>query len=271
MRWAGGPGVRTLLVVGLALAALVIAGGSAAGAMWLRMAVLPAEPIAGRPAHVAVRTLAMFGGTCVNDPAADARPWWDWNGNGGRDLRFELKAFQGDRTIDIPLTRRASDLSYWDGSVTFPTSGDWTLRMVSPLWSGGMTAGEECAGSRLTVLVRSSPSLPSTATDTLGPTMHLAVVPLAIGALVLFRFGLRRSPRPRHRGRVSGTTLKELGGQPRSRRVNDPRAISIISRAQSLVYTRLSRRLSGPLPSGGLDSKEAVTTEPSPCGSIRTS
>ncbi len=181
---------RRVCAAAAVAAGLVLLTTQAAGAMSLRMSVDPAQPEVGQPARVSVLTLAPFSNDCVNDPRADMRPWWDWNGNGGKDLRFDLKAFQADRVLDIPLTRRESDPAYWDGSVAFPAAGEWTVRMVSPLWAGGAAAGEECAGSRITVMVRSG-SMPSTTTASAGPALAaaLAVLMLGIGGAL---FGLRR-------------------------------------------------------------------------------
>jgi hypothetical protein len=156
--------MRKLVATCVVLTFLFV-GAQADAAMALRMTVDPRVPTVGSTAHVAVLTLAPFSHGCVNDPAADMRPWWDWNGDGGRDLAFDLRAFQDDRVITIPLTRRASDLAYWDGSVVFPTPGRWTVRMVKPEWSGGVPDGEECAGARITVLVRDADRLPGTSTD----------------------------------------------------------------------------------------------------------
>lgn len=190
------PSAPLLFVPLVAVVLLVLTGSGGEAAMWLRMTIDPAEPVVGSSAHVTVLTLANFNSSCINDPAADARPWWDWNGNGGRDLRFDLKAFQADRAIDIPLTRRDSDPAYWDGSITFPAPGEWTVRMVYPLWSGGVAAGEECAGARINVVARSSPSLPATSTDVRsGPVAALAIVPVAVSAIAMF--GLRRPRRAR--------------------------------------------------------------------------
>lgn len=171
-------------------ACLVLLATQATGAMALRMTIDPAQPVVGQPARVTVLTLAPFSDHCVNDPVADMRPWWDWNGDGGKDLRFDLKAFQADRGVDIPLMRRESDLAYWDGTVAFPAAGEWTVRMVRPLWSGGAAAGEACAGSRISVTVRSSSFLPDISSLASGQTAALAILVLAIGGSALL--ALRR-------------------------------------------------------------------------------
>jgi hypothetical protein len=172
-------------------AALVLVSAPADAAMWLRMSVDPPQPLVGQSARVTVLTMAHFSSGCTNDPAADARPYWDWNGDGGKDLRFELKAFQADRVIDIPLTRRESDLAYWDGNVAFPATGEWTVRMVRPLWAEGSAAGEECAGSRITVTVR-PPSSPSGTPASLASGPAAAYAALLLGVLGAALFGLQR-------------------------------------------------------------------------------
>lgn len=177
----------------VAVAILLTAASAASAAMWLRITVDPAEPVVGMPTHVSVLTLVNFESGCVNEPTADLHPWWDWNGNGGKDLRFELKAFQDDRVVEIPLTRRQTDLAYWDGTVKFPTMGPWTIRVVHPLWSGGEKSGEECAGSRITVTVRPS-GLPRTSTVDQGWVGVVGLVLAASTLALVASFGWRRSP-----------------------------------------------------------------------------
>jgi hypothetical protein len=189
-----------VLIAPLIAVVLLVFASAGHAAMWLRITVDPARPLAGDPAHVTVVTL-VNSSSCVTDPTADARPWSDWNGDGGKDLRFELKAFQADRSIDIPLTRRANDPAYWDGTVSFPAAGEWTVRMVYPEWSRGAAAGEECAGARTTVAVRPSSSVLGTSTDVpVALVVAIAAIALALGCIVLLR--VRRTG-PKHDRGVS--------------------------------------------------------------------
>lgn len=121
--------------------------------MAIRITVDPASPVVGEPARVSVVTLAPFSEHCVDDSRADMRPWSDWYPKES-PLRFDLKTFRGETVIDIPLRQRDADRAYWDGVVTFPVAGRWTLRMVYPEWARGDPTGEECAGARITALVR---------------------------------------------------------------------------------------------------------------------
>lgn len=154
---------RALLTLLLAAAIALGIAGASDGAMALRITVDPSSPIVGRSARVTVLTLAPFNSLCVDDPNADMRPWSDWHTSAG-ELRFELKAFQDDHVIDVPLRRRESDRASWDGQVVFPAEGRWTLRMVYPEWGGGTSHGEQCAGARIIVTVRPSAALPATST-----------------------------------------------------------------------------------------------------------
>jgi hypothetical protein len=129
--------------------------------MALRITVDPDSPRVGQLTRVMVLTLAPFSSHCVDDPRADMRPWWDWHPDAPR---FDLKAFNQDRIIDIPLVRRDSRSAYWDGLVTFPDEGTWEVRMVQPTWSGGAEDGERCAGARISVRVDRQESLPATNT-----------------------------------------------------------------------------------------------------------
>lgn len=190
---------RALLTPLVAAAITLELGGMSEAAMALRITVDPSSPGVGRPARVTVVTLAPFNSLCVDDPNADMRPWSDWHTSAG-ELRFELKAFQGDRVIDIPLRRRETDRPYWDGQVIFPRGGPWTVRMVYPEWGGGTPHGEECAGARITVLVQEL-ALPATGTDDqanattgkLRPASRLLFVGLALlGSVALLRLRSRQ-------------------------------------------------------------------------------
>ncbi|HEV8535640.1 MAG TPA: hypothetical protein VGR87_07965 [Candidatus Limnocylindria bacterium] len=138
----------------------------AEAAMTVRMSVTPLSPIAGQAAAVSVQTLAPFTQKCVDDPAADHRPWSDWYTSDGTLRLLAQATREGAAPIEIPLVRRASDLTRWDGAVLFPTAGAWTLRMSSPSWSQAGAESEACAGARRSVVVINR--LPGT--TTIGPT-----------------------------------------------------------------------------------------------------
>jgi hypothetical protein len=179
-----------LVVYGFALAAPLPADA----AMALRITVDPVSPRVGQVARVTVVTLAPFSSHCVDDPRADMRPWWDWHPDAPH---FDLKAFRNDRVLDIPLTRRDPQSAYWDGLVAFPEQGGWDIRMVQPMWSGGNSEGERCAGARISLHVESQGSLPATATNlsdvdqerppTFGYVLAFALLLLA-GTLIGRRF-----------------------------------------------------------------------------------
>lgn len=175
--------MRQLARAGLLTAVIALAlSGPAEAAMWLRISADPASPWVGQATRVTVLTLVNYANYCVDDPSSDLRPWSDWHTSSG-EIRFDLKAFLGDRVLDIPVHRRESDPAYWDGEVVFPSGGEWTMRMTYPLWSGGDPDGERCAGARTSVTVRPFPDrLAATSTDAIALR---ALAGAALGAVVV--------------------------------------------------------------------------------------
>lgn len=156
------------LPVGVALALLLALALArpAAGAMWLLIQVGPA--VAGTPTMVTVTTL--LADRCIDDPQASLEPNGIWysSANGGMtpsEPSFRLIAYPAghpDSAIDVPLAHRTADSPYWDGAVSFPTAGRWTMRMAEPHWGTAESEIERCAGARVDVAVlpRAAPAAP---------------------------------------------------------------------------------------------------------------
>jgi hypothetical protein len=130
----------------------------AAAAMWLRISVDHA--VAGAPASITVTTFVMYGqALCADDPQASIVPngtWYSGSGSAPSEPSFRLIAYPAGRpstAMVIPLTHRAVDSAYWDGSVSFPSSGPWTVRMAQPNWGTAESEAERCAGARIDVPV----------------------------------------------------------------------------------------------------------------------
>jgi len=146
----------------LAALLVLLASAPVAAAMWLRLEV--AGPVvAGAPAAVTVTTLVMYENACVGDPNASAVPNGVWYSGGSTpsEPTFRLVAYPAgrpDEQLRIPLTHRAADSPFWDGSVTFPTAGPWTIRMAEPYWGTPESDIERCAGARIDVFVNGAPS-----------------------------------------------------------------------------------------------------------------
>jgi hypothetical protein len=177
--------VRCFLVAAALVIALSSRAGSADAAMAVRIVVTPSQPAVNARATVSVLTLAPFSERCVDDPTADYRPWSDWN-TGGMPLRLVLQASQpGTEPIDLSLDRRDGDPTWWDGKITFPAPGEWTLRMSHPTWAQAGADAEACAGARITVRV--SDRLPATSTSARAPEVWLlgALVTSAVLGLVV--------------------------------------------------------------------------------------
>ena len=142
----------------LVLSAGLVLAQPAAGAMWLRITV--DHPVAGTPAPITVTTLVMYGqALCVDAPQASIVPngtWYSGSGSEPSEPSFRLIAYPTGRpnaVMAIRLTHRAVDSAYWDGSVSFPSSGSWTIRMAQPNWGDAESETERCGGARVDVQV----------------------------------------------------------------------------------------------------------------------
>lgn len=166
----------------LALAILLLSAAPALAAMWLRIEV--AGPVvAGVAANVTVTTLVMYDQRCVTDPGASRVPNGVWYSSGAAptEPEFRLVAYPAghpDQEARIPLTHRAPDSPYWDGSVRFPAPGMWTVRMAMPYWGTRESDAERCAGARIDVSVSDAHSGP--APDPM--PFLIGAVALALGA-----------------------------------------------------------------------------------------
>jgi hypothetical protein len=150
------------LGLGALLGALlvVLLATPASAAMWMRITLDPDVPTAGQATRVSVLTFTLSQNRCWDDSAASPIPVSTWFGSGRTpgSLALELVA-RGPTPQDlhVPLAQRRDNGAYWDGTITFPDVGEWTLlvRSVgSPLnWATADTSGNRCAGLVRTVRV----------------------------------------------------------------------------------------------------------------------
>ena len=140
----------------LAIPLVLLTAVPAGAAMWLRIEI--AQPaVAGVPAALKLTTLVMYTHDCIGDPGALPVPngvWHSFADASPSESTFKLVAYPAgrrDAAMPVPLTHRAVDSPFWDGSITLPTPGSWTVRMAEPDW--GTAESERCAGARIDVMV----------------------------------------------------------------------------------------------------------------------
>ncbi len=135
----------------LVLISCLAAADRTAAAMWAVLTLSPERPAAGQPAEVLIRTYATYGPEAVGSlghdgpiPAPSGIVLVVW----GVDYPFELVALGPDgQRIDVEVHQDPADASLHRGAVTFPSPGEWTLRL--PQFPGP----EDAPGIRLTVTV----------------------------------------------------------------------------------------------------------------------
>jgi hypothetical protein len=187
--------VRIALASALSASALLAFGVPATAAMFVRLGLDPPAPQMGETTHVSVLTFSLTrGGLCWDDPVASPIPNARWYGIGFEPdtMQLHLLAAGPDlQTMTVPLARRSTDPTYWDGSIVFPSPGEWTV-LVSTEAQGQIRelAGNRCAGFLRTVKV--SPAGPSTvvatgAPQSAGPTAAPASAPgrAGMGAILV--------------------------------------------------------------------------------------
>jgi hypothetical protein len=205
--WGAGGGAWRALALGVALGAtgLLALPTSIGAAMWVRVQVEPAQPRAGQAAKVSVLTFYLTEQRCADDPAAKPIPHAEWTSIGPQSLDLRMAAYgpSASSVVQIPLERRISDPTYWDGSIVFPAPGQWTLRVTRPEFGGN----EACLGARAVVTVQPS--------ATAGEGSRPGVNPVALGlfaasALCVWVLGLVVA----RMRRVRALVVASSGGNP---------------------------------------------------------
>jgi hypothetical protein len=132
---------------------LVVLNAGADAALWVRISVEPAHPLAGLPARVSVQTIHVIGANCLDDPHASASPIVVALSTTTTPWETMTLRATGPRSADfltVEVKRRADDPTTWEGPVVFPTAGTWMLRMERPSWPGAPGA---CSGPEIKVWV----------------------------------------------------------------------------------------------------------------------
>lgn len=176
--------IRALCAAAAALALAALLSAESAGAMYVRMSVTPISPSVGEAARLAVQTGFLTHGPCIGDAGASFTPMRseDWYSNGkGLKAGSLAAAAEGPegRRIEVALSPRSADTSFWDGELTFTAPGEWIVHMTRPEWGN-----EDCGGARLRVMVRGMNDEP----DVLPLVVAGGVVLVALAAWRLRRF-----------------------------------------------------------------------------------
>jgi hypothetical protein len=142
----------------LALGLCLLVAQPAAAAEWVRIEV--AGPVAaGTPAKVTLTTFYLTQHLCAYDPQASPIVTGTWysGGAGPTEQSFSLIAYPAgrpDASVAIPLTHRAVDSPYFDGTATFPSPGAWIVRVAGPQhWGDPESEIERCSGARIDLQV----------------------------------------------------------------------------------------------------------------------
>lgn len=170
--------------------------GSAQASMWVATSITPNIPRAGDPVHLTVLKFYMTKNLCWDDPAASPIPNAIWYGDDvvPSNPALRIRATHPSASaIVVSLSQRTGDGAYWDGTIVFPSAGDWTLHVLqAPNYTeSGDVAAIRCTGFQRTVSVVGS-ALPRAghggsvqARVGLGPNGAAKPAPLFLAAVML--------------------------------------------------------------------------------------
>lgn len=180
-----------LIAVRGAVVALVLVcalSTPALAAIWMRISLDPSTPTAGKAVRVSVLTFSATQSLCWDDPRITPIPEATWYGGGDTPVSLGLQVVvtNSSRSFTVPLVQRPVDAAYWDGTMIFPSGGEWQLyakREGAPLTP---RAADRCGGAARTVEV-----LPASSASARSGGARAVAVPLGfptfsiLGILVL--------------------------------------------------------------------------------------
>lgn len=163
------------------------------------MSLAPETPIAGEPVRLSVLTFSQTSSRCWDDARASPIPVSRWYGDRGVvDLDLQMLAQSpGREQLTARLTQRPGSGAYWDGTITFPSAGEWTLitqiaGQNQPPGGGNMCAGFERAvrvlGIDEPIPIRPQAAHQAAPAQNVWPDWHplaTALAPLVALALIL--------------------------------------------------------------------------------------
>jgi len=176
-----------------AIVLLVALSTPAHAAMWMRISLNPSMPSAGASVAVTVLTFSATQSVCWDDPRITPIPESTWYGSGPSpvSLDLELVVLNSSQRFTVPLVQRRSNGAYWDGTLTFPSGGEWQLYARAAQAPPDPTPSDRCTGSVRTVEVLPLMPTPSPATTVAAARpAGLPIFQVAIVLAVLAAAGL---------------------------------------------------------------------------------
>jgi hypothetical protein len=178
-----GRGAAAALVLAVALTTPAFA------AMWMKISTNPSTPTAGESVSVTVLTFSATQNLCWDDPHISPIPEATWYGGGDApiSLGLELVVVNSSKSFNVPLVQRPAAGAYWDGTIVFPTGGEWQLYAKRAGSSPNPTSADRCAGFVRTVEVQPMGQAASPKAEVTRAAAHPFDCPmnLMVGALVL--------------------------------------------------------------------------------------
>jgi hypothetical protein len=142
-----------------AVAALVLLAAlstPALAALWMRISLNPSTPTAGESVSVTVLTFSAMQNLCWDDPRITPIPEATWysGGESPTSLDLEMVVVNSRDRFTVPLVQRSPDGAYWDGTIIFPSGGEWQLYAKRAGASPNPTSADRCGGLVRTVEVQ---------------------------------------------------------------------------------------------------------------------
>jgi hypothetical protein len=178
-----GRGAAAALVLVVALSTPALA------ALWMQISLNPSTPTAGESVSVTVLTFSAMQNLCWDDPRITPIPVAKWytGGDTPTSLELEMVVLNSSQRFTVPLVQRPGNGAYWDGTIIFPSGGEWQLYAKRAGASPNPASADRCVGIVRTVAVQ--PMGPAVSPKTAGTTAvaHAAGFSgfLILGAIVL--------------------------------------------------------------------------------------
>jgi hypothetical protein len=158
-------------------------------ALWMKISINPSTPTAAESVSATVLTFSATQNLCWDDPHISPIPEATWYGGGDApiSLGLEMVVVNSSQRFAVPLVQRPADGAYWDGTIVFPSGGEWQLYAKRAGASPNPTSPDRCAGFVRTVEVQPMGQAASPKTAVTRIAAHPVDFPtnFMVGALVL--------------------------------------------------------------------------------------